>query len=357
MYDDPNFQPSVSELVTVHMVLAIIFFQYGTRNWQDPAQRAQMNGLSNKHYHYALSKFFELTCLRDLSSAQAMAMIAIHTRSFPKPGAASIIVNLALQRALELGLHRESRKPGEGTNLQHELRKRVWWAILTVYIAVTGRRGRPMPISVEEFDVGFPEPIADELLSDDGVDATRDIPCPYLPGLAGFKVVPIYMEMYSSIYSVRRDPRVYASTVAALETQIKDWEDALPDVLKPEYANDSEQWRMAALYAKSWALEFRLCLRHPSMAMTTDKKLMAQNIVTCEQVSRQMLQVQLELQRLRCLDTTWYQMSVYTASVFAMLVAHWERRFETTPAAIAQLRQDMDGWVGILEDVGSLLGK
>ncbi|CAG7562677.1 unnamed protein product [Fusarium equiseti] len=356
MYDEPNFQPSVAELVTVHMLFAIICYQYGTRNWQQVDQRTQMNDQSNRHYHFALSKFFELSCSRDLASVQAMAMIVKHTRAFPKPGCVSIIANLALQRALELNLHRESRKPGEGTNLEHELRKRAFWVIMTVYIAVVGRRGRPMPITVEEFDVGFPEPIADELLTDEGVDTSRDIPCPYWPGIVSFKIIPIYMEMYSNIYSVRRDARNYVSVVNALEAAIKKWEDELPGHLKMDHAEQTEQTRMAAVYAKTWALEFRLCLRHPSVAMTSDKAMMAENMAICEDVSRQTLHCQLEIQKCKCLDTTWYQTSMYTAGAFTMLAAMWQRRFETTPEAIATLREEMDGWVGILEEVGSLLG-
>ncbi|EXK32736.1 hypothetical protein FOQG_10973 [Fusarium oxysporum f. sp. raphani 54005] len=357
MYDEPNFEPSVAELVTVHMVFAIICFQYGTRNWQQVDQRAQMNERSNSHYHFALSKFFELTCTRDLASVQAMAMVVKHTRAFPKPGVVSIVANLALQRALELNLHRESRKPGEPNNLQHELRKRAFWVIMTVYIAVTGRRGRPMPITVEEFDVGFPEPIADELLSDEGVDTSRDIPCPYWPGIMSFKIIPIYMEMYSNIYSVRRDARNYVSIVRALEAQIKKWEDELPGHMVIDHSEQTEQTRLAAVYAKTWALEFRLCLRHPSVAMTSDKAMMAENMAICEDVSRQMLHCQMEIQKCKCLDTTWYQTSMYTAGTFTMLAAMWEKRFETTPEAIATLREEMDGWIGILEEVGSLLGK
>jgi hypothetical protein len=356
MYDEPNFEPSVAELVTVHMLFAMICYQYGTRNWQQVDQRTQMNDLSNKHYHFALSKFFELTCSRDLASVQAMAMIVKHTRAFPKSGCVSIIANIALQRALELDLHRESRKPGESTNLQHELRKRIFWVIMTVYIAINGRRGRPMPITIEEFDVGFPEPIADELLSDEGVDTSRNIPCPYWPGIVSFKIIPIYLEMYSNIYSVRRDARNYVSIVSALEAKIEKWEDELPGFLKLDHAEQTEQTRMAAVYAKTWALEFRLCLRHPSVAMTSDKAKMAENMSICEDVSRQMLQCQLEIQKCKCLDTTWYQTSMYTAGVFTMLAAMWERRFKTTPEAIATLREEMNGWVGILEEAGSLLG-
>ncbi|KAM0308744.1 hypothetical protein ACHAPQ_012630, partial [Fusarium lateritium] len=89
--------------------------------------------------------------------------------------------------------------------------------------------------------------------------------------------------------------------------------------------------------------------------MTGDKKLMAENMSICEDVSRRMLQFQLEIQKCKCLDTTWYQTSMYTAGAFTMLAAMWERRFETTPEAIATLREEMNGWVGILEEVSSLL--
>ncbi|KAK7418172.1 hypothetical protein QQX98_004147 [Neonectria punicea] len=356
MYDEPDFQPTVAELVIVHMVFAIIFFQYGVRNWQKADQRAHLNDVSNKHYHFALSKFFELTCTPDLPSLQAMAMICIHTRAFPKPGSASIVVNHALHRALELNLHRESRKPGEGTTLNHELRKRAWWVILTIYIAINGRRGLPMPITVEEFDVGFPEPIADELLSVDGVDTSRDIPCTYQVGISSFKIVPILMEMFSNIYSVRRDTKNYVNIVNALEERIRAWDNELPGYLKLGHAEQTEHTHMCALYIRSFLLEFRLLLRHPSVGMTTDRKMNADNTRICEDMAREMLHCQLEIQKLKCLDTTWYQMSLYAASIFSMLVAHWERRFETTPEAIASLRAEMNGWLGILEETGSLLG-
>lgn len=338
------------------MVFAAMYFQIGARNSQNIEHRISCNNLSNKHYHFALSKFFELTCLRNLESVQAMAFIASHTRAFPKPGCAAILVNLALERALELNLHRESRKDHEENNLNHEMRKRVWWTILTVYVAVVGRRGRPMPITVQDFDVGFPSPIADELLSEAGIDTSREVQCSYQVGIAGFKVIPIFMEMYSNLYCVRRDPQQYVSLVEALEKQIHDWHEELPNHLQLDQPEHTDAQHMSALYTRSFLLEFRLCLRHPSVAMTNDKEMMAENTRICEEVSREMLRIQRQIQRLRSLDTTWYQISVYIAAVFTMLAAHWERRFETTPEAIAQLREDMDGWVSIVTEAGSLMG-
>lgn len=353
MYDEPAFHPSVPELVIVHMVFAIIYFQYGVRNWEHIDQRAHLNDVSNKHYHFALSKFYELTACRSLVAVQALALIASHTRAFPKPGCGAIVANSALQAAIEINLHRASKKPDEGTDLQNELRKRTWWVILAVSMAVTGRQGRPMPITVEEFDTQFPEPIADELLSDQGVDTSRSMPCTYLAGIAGFKIVPIFMEVYSNIYSVRRDRRNYANIVHTLEEQLQKWEDDLPASLNVK----ESQTNVAALYMKTFQLEVRLCLRHPSMAMTTDEAMIADNTRICEETAREMLHYSQEILKLKALDTTWYQMSVYALSMFSMLVAHWERRSETTSEQVTVLRQEMNSWMEIIKETSLLLGK
>ncbi|KAH6884290.1 hypothetical protein B0T10DRAFT_136224 [Thelonectria olida] len=356
MYDGSSFVPSVAELVQIHMVYAIIYYQFGVRNWSIPDDRANLNEKSNKHYHFALSKLFELTSSGDLPAVQAMAMICAHTRAFPKPNCASIVVSQTFQRALDLGLHRESKKQDETTNLNHEMRKRTWWVILTVYIAVSGRRGLPMPIMVEEFDVGFPEPVADELLSGDGMDTSRTLPCPYEVGICSFKIVPIMMEMWTNIYSVRRDAANYVNIVKTLEGQGTRWFDELPNHLKLGHDEQKQQDVMLALFLRSFLLEFRLCLRHPSVAITTDKDMIGENLRVCEEVTKEMLTCQLAIQKLKCLDTTWYQISIHAACIFTTLYAHWEKRHRITPDEFDQLKTDMRLWVGIIEETGSILG-
>jgi hypothetical protein len=356
MYDGSSFVPSVAELVQIHMVYAIIYFQFGARNWANPEDAVELNKKSNMHYHFALSKLYELSSSPDLPSLQAMAMICAHTRAFPKPNCASIIVCQTFQRALDLGLHRESKKPGESTNLNHEMRKRTWWVILTVYIAINGRRGLPMPIMVEEFDVGFPEPIADELLSEDGVDTSQTLPCRYEVGICSFKIVPLMMEMWTNLYCVRRDAANYVPIVRTLDSQGMKWFDEIPNHLKLGHADQKQQDVMLALFLRSFLLEFRLCLRHPSVAMTADKDMVGENFRVCEEVAKEMLKCQLEIQKLKCLDTTWYQMSIHTACIFTTLYAHWEKRHRITPEEISQLKTDMDLWVGIVEETGSILG-
>lgn len=338
------------------MVFSTILFHCGVRNCQQTDKRNDLNDLSNKHYHFALSKIYHLLGSQELVAVQALALIALHTRAFPKPGCGSIVASMALHRALELNLHRSSRTAGEGTNLQNELRKRTWWVILTVVVAINGRRGCPLPVNVQDFDTEFPEPIADELLSEQGVDTSQTLPCPYLAGLAGFKIVPLFMEMYANIYSVRRDAQNYVNTVNALEAQLQQWEAELPDSLRISLSDGLETATAPAIYTRTFALELRLCLRHPSVAMTTDKALMADNTRVCEETAREFLLCMTHLYRMRSLDTTWYQMSVYGVSIFSMLVAHWERRFETTPGQVSSLREDMQSWMAIVKETSLLLG-
>lgn len=359
MYDDPTFKPSAPELAIVHTIFAIIYFQYSIRNWQQVEQHHRLNELSNKHYHFAVSLTYELRCSRDLEAVQALTLIASHTRSFPKPGCSGFAASLALQQCISMGLHRATMKPGEPTNLENELRKRAWWATVMVVVASTGRRGLPVPLTVQDFDVEFPEAIADELLTEDGVDTSKTMPCPFEAGIAGFKITPIFMEVYANLYSVRRNQNNYTNAVKSLEKQLNKWQDDLPESLRMTMPQESEEDtnNIAALYMRFFALEIRLCLRHPSVALTNDKRMMAENTKICEEVADEFLYCVKQINQRKALDTTWYALSVYTGCIFSNLVAHWERRFQTNPDEVAKLRKNMSDWIVILKEISLTLGK
>lgn len=346
----------MSELVLVHMVFAIILFQFGVRNSPTLEQRNNFNDLSNRHYHFALSKMYEIFSSTEFEALQGLVLIASHTRAFPKPGCGSLVASMALHRALELNYHRRSNKPGERTNLQNELRKRAWWNIMTVVVAINGKRGYPLPVSVQDFDVDFPEPIADELLSDEGVDTSRTLPCPYEIAISGFKVIPMYMEMYANVFSVRRDESNYKNVVAALEAQMDKWEADLPETMRLDPPKQHDHEMVGPLFARTFMLEFRLHIRHPSLAMTTDKDMIAENTRICEEAAREYLQTVEHLSKMKALDTTWYQMSIYCVAILSMLVPQWERRWEITPVEVARLRDEMDRWTNVVKEMSALLG-
>ncbi|KAI1415034.1 fungal-specific transcription factor domain-containing protein [Hypoxylon sp. FL1857] len=356
LYDDPNFKPTVAETTMVHLVFASIYLQYGIRNREQPEQRARLNELSNKHYHYALSKWFDLSTSKTLYDLQALSMLCVHTMRFPKSNTSSMLSNYALSMAIEFGLHRALKKPGEPTNLENELRKRVWWAILSTVVTLNGRMGRPMSIRLEDIDTEFPEMIADELLTEDGVDTTRSLPCRYEIGVAAFKISALFLEMFANVYCVRKDPSRYLPVIEAIEEQLQAWRDELPPILQVNSAQLEHEQPMFALYADYMALDFRLTLRHPAACISNDPKLIAENTKICEETAKNMLTVLHKLYRLKSLDSTWYCLAVYVTAIFSTLVAHWERRHNTNATEIQVLRADMNLWLTIVAETGNLMG-
>ncbi|KAI1334593.1 hypothetical protein F5Y15DRAFT_285477 [Xylariaceae sp. FL0016] len=357
LYEDPDYTPTTAEAAMIHMVFASIYLQYGIRNNDQPEQKAHLNDLSNKHYHFAVSKLFDLTTSRTLYDLQAMTMMCVHTMRFPKPDPSSMLATYSLGLAIELGLHRAWKSPGGETNLENELRKRIWWTVFSVAVTLNGRMGRPMPIRLEEVDTEFPEMVADELLTKDGVDTSRSAKCTYEIGVIGFKISTLFLEMYSNIYCARRDPNRYLHVVEELERQQQIWQDNLPDGLKFGDAEVSEnENQVFALYAEWMLLEFRLCLRHPSVTISSNPNVLATNTKICEETAKTMLKNVHKLYRLKSLDTTWYCLAVYVAAIFSSLVAHWERRHETTAAEVQTLREDMSIWLTVLGETGTIMG-
>lgn len=340
----------------VHLVLSFVYYQKAVRN-QSQSSHGD-NDLSNRHYHYAVSKFYDLLSTESVQAVQALAMLAVHCRSFPKPGVSSLVAHHGLHRALDMNLHRAVEHNGPTTNLEIEARRRAWWTLLAIAVTVNGRLGRPMPITVDDFDVDLPEAIPDELLSENGVDTSKTGQCTYEIGIAGFRLVPLMIEMYSNIYSARRNPKHYVEIVTSLEDQLRLWRERLPESLrKVPTGQATGESQIHPLYAQAMELEYRLSLRHPSVGMTADRKFCAENSRISEECAAQMLKVNGALSELKSLDTTWYSVSVYAAAMFSSLVANWERRFEMTSPQLQALRKDMESWLSVIRSGASLLGK
>ncbi|CAD6442322.1 1372462d-66d2-49c4-9ec7-ec9edaf1685d [Sclerotinia trifoliorum] len=361
MYDDATFRPTIAENVIVHMVFAIMFFQYATRNWEDAEQQANLNSQSNMHYHYCLGMFYQLACSHTAQDVQALALICMHLRNFPKPGASWMLARMAMTLAIELGLHRSIKRWAPDSNtlseLEIEMRRRTFWVVLTVNVTLSGKLGRPMPLRNDDYDVEIPSPIDDDYIPGEGIEPPHPIKCNHEIGIQAFKLIPFYLELYSTIYSISRRPDTYIATVNKLEAKIRVWKEELPfQLVNGELGHNEQEGRVFALYAQSWSQEFRLLLRHPSVSMTTDPDFNAESMRICVESSRQMLGVVRQLQKYKSLDTTWYNTSVYVMALTTTLFAQWEKRGGISTADLAALREEMDIWLEIMGDIGSLLG-
>ncbi|TVY54610.1 Transcriptional activator protein acu-15 [Lachnellula cervina] len=360
-YDDPTFRPSIAETVMVHMVFAIMFFQYATRNREDPEQHRVLTHTSNKHYHYSLSFFYQLCVSHTAKDAQALTLICVHLRNFPKPGASWLLTQITLSLLIELGLHRSAKKWVGEMNppnpLEVEMRKRTFWTLLTIHVTLAGKLGRPMAFRYEDFDCEIPEEVDDELLSENGLDTTRPAQCLHKIGLHGYRIVPLFIDMFNTIYAVRRQPDNYMPTVHSLEAKLETWKAGYPpELLRAEPGEDEQERRIFSLYTETWEQEFRLLLRHPSVAGTTDTAFRSESMRLCVASSRQMLRSVQQLHKYKSLDTTWYQSAVFVLAITTTLFSQWEKRSDLTATDIMALREEMDSWLEIISEVGFLLG-
>ena len=361
MYDPKDqYKPSAADTVLVHMMFAIMFYQYAARNWENAEQQTKLNNTSNLHYHYALSFYPQLMASHTMHDVQALTMISLHLRSFPKPGACWMMTTTTFNLAIELGLHRSARRWAPTTPkrspLEIEMRKRIFWSILVIHIIISGKLGRPMAIGVDDYDVELPEAIDDDLLSDDGIDTSRPGKCNFLVGIEVFKIEPIFMDLYNNIYTVKRSPHTYIETVLRLENRIRQCCEQWPRELIARSASNGEEVRVHSQYMNVWELEFRLLLRHPSLSLTSNPEFNNENLNVCMDVSKKMLHHVKQIQAYKSLDTNWQTGALYILAISTTLFGSWERRDRITSAEFATLREDMDSWLSIMGDVGRLLG-
>ncbi|KAI4177293.1 MAG: hypothetical protein LQ348_005841, partial [Seirophora lacunosa] len=360
MYDDPSFEPSPAEEVTVHCVLAIMLWQFVVRNWENPVQQTEFNIRSNLHYHYALGFFRQLMASHTLQDVQAMAMLCIHLRALPKPGACWMMASTTLNLAIELGLHRSMRSWAPASRkisvLEMELRKRIFWSVLVIHIIISGKLGRPMALREEDYDVELPQAIDDDLLSEEGFDTSREGKCEFLVALTSFEFEPICIDLYNNIYAVKRSPQTYIETVVRLESRIQGYVDSLDMEQLRGWDSADDVSKVYPMYIRMWPLEFRLLLRHPSLSLTSSTEFNDESLTICMDVSKQILVITKQLQAWKSLDSNWQTGALFVLAISTTLFGHWERRDELTLADFEVLKEDMRAWLSIMGDMGRLLG-
>ena len=263
--------------------------------------------------------------------------------------------------AIELGLHRSTRswapKTPKTSLLEIEIRKRIFWSLLIIHILISGKLGRPMALQAEDFDVELPEALDDDLLSEHGLDETKQGRCRFLVGIEGFKCQQIFMDLYNHIYVVKRSPKTYVETISRLEKRMSSWEHQVPQELKPDYASKDDQGLVPAEYVCTWPLEFRLLLHHPSLSLTDSVEINKNNLDICMDVSQKLLYHVKQIQKYKSLDTNWQTGALYLLAISTTLYGHWQRKESLTSANFVNLREEMGSWLSIMGDMGDILGR
>lgn len=224
-----------------------------------------------------------------------------------------------------------------------------------VVIMLYGRLGKPMPIRAEDMDIEFPELVPDELLTENGIVESSHPVAPYWQVASeGFKLAVLFMDMWNHVHAVRQTPKAYVEWVHRLEQRCRDFHRELPDEMKVDKCKAANQ--VVATYLEASVWEFLMRLRHPSQCVTTDSTVIMDNARVSEDAAKRVLDVAKHLAKLKSLDTTWYGMAVYVAAVFTLLSYRWERRMETTPKDLAELKEYMNIGLAVVNDIFKLIG-
>jgi hypothetical protein len=338
-------------------MLATITYQIATRNSQHSG--STMLDDSHAHYMYALSFYKEL--IRGdhgWQDVQAMAMICHHLRTFPKPGAAWIMTSTVYLFAVQLGLHRSVKVWTDGTGelskLDIEMRKRVYWTLHALLVNLNGKLGRPIPISKDDIDVEFPEPMNDCLPGEEGkLDSFHQ--CSFQVGIQVAKYTVWEMELYKIIYAVRYSPRTYLEGLKRLEAGIQQWKEDLPYELRdPSHASEDDH--IFALYLEYWYQAFNLLLHHPGVCRSTDPAIVSSNLDKCLTASQKMLHNCTAMMNKKSLDIPWINTVVYIAAAFTTLFISSMRQEQMSPVDMTKLKGDMAAWVNVLGECDHFLG-
>lgn len=336
------------------MVLATLKYQISMRNGQPLLMEE-----SHAHYRYSLSFFKDLLMSHTWQDVQSLALISHHQRNFPRPGPAWIMISTTFLLAVELGFHRSTKAWADTTSkmgkLEIEMRKRIFWTMHALATNLCGRLGRPMPISLDDIDVEFPEPLNDCLPGED-TNLTPYRKCSFQVGIQIAKYTVWSTKLYRTIYALNHENRSYDDTLKKLEAGIHQWKEELPSELR-DPARASQDDYIFALYLEYWYQEYRLLLHHPAVCRSKDPDVINSNLDKCLSASQKMLQACNEMRKIRSLDIPWINAVVYIAAAFTTLFIYFQRRDQMSSVDMTRLRSDMDQWVDLMGECGQLLGK
>ncbi|KAF9732617.1 hypothetical protein PMIN07_007799 [Paraphaeosphaeria minitans] len=351
--NEPEYKPSPSETVCVHMVIASLNYQISVRNRQ-----ADMMEESHRHYRYALSFFKHLWLSHTWRDVQALTLIVHHLRNFPKPGAAWIMACTTFQLAIELGYHRSSKAWANNGHMdpsEVEARKRTFWALHALTVNMSGKLGRPMPIHIDDIDVEFPEASNDCLPGEEvGLDDFHK--CSFQVGIQVAKYTVPLLQLYRGLYSINTNPGAYEETLQRLEVGIKQWKEDMPPQLR-DPATASQEDYIFAVYLDYWYREYQLQMYHPAMCRSDDPNVQAASLEKCLVACQKLLRCSTEMRKLRSLDNIWINIVTYIAAIFTTLFGHHQKRDTLSSADLDTLKSDMDEWIELISESGQLLGK
>jgi Fungal specific transcription factor domain len=338
------------------LVLAIFTYQMATRN---PSVLHAKLVESNSLYSYALSFFPELLAGDSLADMQALALFLIHARTLPQPGCSFELSSTVLRRAIELNYHRSSSKVvlplEQRTTLAIELRKRVFWSILSVQVTVAVKMGKPLVISSRDIDVEIPQPVLDSEITERGIHAISGN-CDFWGHIFLCKKLLLLMNLYENVILARRPSGEYCRQVDALDAQIIIWRQDWDKTMANQPRDGG--YHIATHLVDLWFGEFRIILHHPQLCTSEAVDVQNKNLDVCLEASQTILRnVMSMISRFKGADFTWHFLSGYVLGIGMAIHVYRRRREHLNAESLGQMKTELSNWLSVMRNADNYLSE
>ncbi|RGP67583.1 transcription activator acu-15 [Fusarium sporotrichioides] len=174
----------------------------------------------------------------DLSHVQALLLAAQFAISSEYPTRCYNIVGLACRIAVGLGLHKE-RHADKRSNLENEVRRRVWYGCLQMEMTICMTLGRPPVLEMTD-DVLIPSAVDDDFITGEASSCRQPegIISQNLFMVENIRLAKVLGKILSSVYW-QGSPSDF-STLVRLEGVLEDFSTSLVDALRWWNRRDTE---------------------------------------------------------------------------------------------------------------------
>ncbi|PBK68226.1 hypothetical protein ARMSODRAFT_211562 [Armillaria solidipes] len=294
----------------------------------DPSSRLSAGWTFLEFIPIAKKVLLRPPCLNDI---QQTVLSVMYTFGTSVPEFTWMVVGLGLRYAVEIGLHRKKPK-GHKPTVDDELKKRSFWALVTLDRLLSLYEGRPIMIQEEDFDVELPVECDDEywdIRSDGEVRFCQpgNKPSKISYFNAQIRLSGIMSVVVRNLYSIKKGRgkldllnlarKDEHRIISDIDSSMNAWMNSIPDHLRwdPDHDNTLFLYQSAVLYSTYHMLQIythRPFLRPRSSLSTPSLVISTMAARSCSRI------LQVHLTRLKIITPHLLMVAFMSGTVLAM---------------------------------------
>ncbi|KAI0666880.1 fungal-specific transcription factor domain-containing protein [Trametes maxima] len=313
---EPTFRQNIKDRMHLRVsgfgTIVLLVCALGSRHSDDPrvllSPSAPYQSAGWKWYQRADSMHKSLLAPVKLYDLQICVLMTLYMYTTTVPHCSWTIVGLGIRKALDVGAHRKTMYKSQ-PNVNDELWRRAFWALLAIDLTASYGLGRPMGIHEEEYDLPPPTEVDDEYwLSDDPEKEFKQPPdkpskiaywnCYIrLAKIIGYASRTIFSLRKSREQLVNGDEQWEERVVAELDSELNKWADTVPEHLRwdPNRENELFLEQSATLHGSYYQVQVSV----HRMFITTRRGSVHSlaSLIICTNAARSCVQIMEQLRR------------------------------------------------------------